>query len=385
MSHRGSCRPDPVQQMLIRTVLAPEEKLVERWTEWQASSNLDMLDPGSLRLLPLLYHRLKETDLDPSDLKPYRNVYRHFWYRNRVYLKILGEVADILNDADMTPLLLKGLPLALETYPDPALRPMLDLDFWLPAEQLLPAVALLKEIGWSPDREPPAQPDITWLAAVKAIQLNHENGTSIDLHGSIMSEIADPDYDRQVLDRSHPTTVLGSRVRIPAVTDVLFHTIAHGLKWNPLPPFRWIVDAMYLLNAQSDPIDWKQLAMDAERTNLSTRLNHGLKILRQFSDTQGGQNDQYRIPLLELPRRSAWEPLEHLLKTRNHFLPAQIGLILFDGWRHIRRVPVMKKPGDSLNYIKLRWNVTHTRKLPVEAMSRFRRLFWPRQDQHDHD
>ena len=60
MSHRGSCRPDPVQQMLIRTVLAPEEKLVERWAEWQASSNLDRLDPGSLRLLPLLYHRLKD-------------------------------------------------------------------------------------------------------------------------------------------------------------------------------------------------------------------------------------------------------------------------------------------------------------------------------------
>lgn len=377
MSHRGGCRPEPVQKMLIRTVLAPEAELVGRWQEWQSSSSLDDLDPGSLRLLPLLYHRLKETDLDPTDLKPYRNVYRHFWYRNRVYMKILGETAGVLNKAGLTPLVLKGLPLALEAYPDPALRPMLDLDLWLPANQLALAVDPLKKIGWVPDREPPAQPDITWLAAVKAIQLNHETGTSIDLHGTIMSEIADPDYDRQVLERSRPYTILGAQVRMPAVTDILFHTIAHGLKWNSLPPFRWIVDAMHLVNIPNSPVDWDQLAVDAERACLATRLSHGLNILQQFVDIPDESDHPAPIRALARNRHARWESMEHLMKTRNHALPARIGLVLFDGWRHIRRIPLRKRPGGLLNYMKLRWNVARIRRLPAEALMRVGRLIWP--------
>ena len=48
------------------------------------------------------------------------------------------EIAELLEEADIRALVLKGLGLAYQIYPTPALRPISDLDLFLKKDELCP-------------------------------------------------------------------------------------------------------------------------------------------------------------------------------------------------------------------------------------------------------
>ncbi|NOY22198.1 MAG: nucleotidyltransferase family protein [Acidobacteria bacterium] len=371
MKQKGGCLPDSQQKALIQTLLAAPETRPALWQEWKNQSNLEKLDSGSLRLLPLLYFRLKEAEFTEAELTRYHGIYRHYWYRNRLYLKALGSVLTALNQLAITPLLLKGLPLALETYPDPALRPMMDMDLYIPPKRLPEAVHCLSETGWVPDRLPPEKPDERWLAAVKAVELAHSDGLTLDLHGTILSEIADSSFDALILANARPFTLLNGNALLPHPTGLLFHTIAHGYRWNSSPPFRWIVDTAELLHRHRDELNVAQLVQTAEQFNLTKRIQKGMELVNSYLNnefrelTYAFAKSGYSMPL--------WEQMEHWLITRNHVLPARTGYLVFDTWRWIRRHPWRVRISECLQFLKLRWNITHSRQLPVELFQRIRR------------
>lgn len=369
MTRHGSCLPDPNQELLIRALLSPPEHRENMWRQWKDRISLDSLDPGSLRLLPLLYYRLKKSGISDSSLKAYRGIYRHFWYRNRIYLGHLGRILNTLNAHNIVPVLLKGLPLALTVYSDPGLRPMLDMDLYVPPHQLLETVLVLKENGWTPDRMPPEKPDERWLAAVKAVHLAHPDGISIDLHGTWMSEIADPVLDREMGGRSTPFSIADGKARLPDPTDLLFHTIVHGHRWNTLPPFRWIVDAVELIQAAGDRLDMNRMMQTAERYHLHTRLTNGLVILKRHMTSAGLDADIIPTPSpgYHAPR---WERLEHRLKTAETEVVARTGNVAFDCWRWIRRFEGKSRYSELANHLKQRWHIRRAAKLPVEAVRR---------------
>ncbi len=60
----------------------------------------------------------------------------------------LAAVLDALAAAGITPILFKGAALAHLAYPDPACRPMGDLDLWLAAAEMPAAVAALQAAGY---------------------------------------------------------------------------------------------------------------------------------------------------------------------------------------------------------------------------------------------
>lgn len=373
MKHRGSCLPNSQQKRLIRTLLASPGTRSVLWQEWEKRNNLDSLDPGSLRLLPLLYHRLREAGLPDNQLTRYHGIYRHYWFRNRLYLKSLESILTSLNQLEIKPLLLKGLPLALETYPDPALRPMMDLDIYIPPGRLSEAVHCLSDAGWRPDQLPPELPDERWLAAVKAVQLIHPEGITIDLHGTVLSEIADPSFDALMLANARPITLLNGNALTPHPTELLFHTIVHGYCWNSLPPFRWIVDAVELLHRHRDELDMARLIRTAEQFNLVRQIQQGLELLNRYLEngfqieTRSFSTTGYHVSL--------WERTEHWLKSRDQVLTARTGNLLFDTWRWIRRHQWHRRIPEIFRYLKLRWNIENTWKVPIEAIRRVRSRF----------
>ncbi len=371
MTYRGGCLPNAQQELLIRILLASPETRSELWQKWKARNDLESLDSGSLRLLPLLYHRLKEAEVPDNRLTKYHGIYRHYWYRNRLLLKNLGDILRLLNQLDIRPLLLKGLPLALEIYSDPALRPMMDMDLYIVPDKLHEAVACLSEAGWHPDQLPPQYPDARWLTAVKAIQLTHPDGIAIDLHGTVLSEIADPAFDAQMLANARPTTVLNGNALSPHPTDLLFHTIAHGYRWNSLPPFRWIVDSAELLHRHRDELDMERLVRTAEQFNLVRRIQKGIeRVNRYLEDGLQGETSCFSGTGYRMP---SWERLENWLKTRDQALPALAGNLLFDTWRWLRRHRHSRRFPEFFRFLKLRWRVDHSRELPVEAIRRIHR------------
>jgi hypothetical protein len=52
--------------------------------------------------------------------------------------------------------------------------------------------------------------------------------------------------------------------------------------WNPIPPIRWIADAITLINSDDFTIDWQRLINMAQKHYFSLRLKKGLRYLHDI-------------------------------------------------------------------------------------------------------
>ncbi len=112
--------------------------------------DLEDLDAGSIRLLPLLYRSLERGGAHHALLGKLKGVYRHAWYGNQLRLRDAAVVLGELRRRGIEPMLLKGAALTLLHYRDYGLRPMEDVDVLVRAEQWQPAIAALTDLGWRP-------------------------------------------------------------------------------------------------------------------------------------------------------------------------------------------------------------------------------------------
>ena len=62
-------------------------------------------------------------------------------------------------------------------------------------------------------------------------------------------------------------------------TDMLFHVIVHGVKWNPEPPIRWIADAMTIIQSSDFEIDWPRIISHAKKYMVCLQIREGLNYL----------------------------------------------------------------------------------------------------------
>ena len=126
---------------------------------------------------------------------------------------------------------LKGAWLAWNAWPDPALRPLRDLDLYLPGDAALKARDLLLAQGWQQDLDDgfaqlgPAG----WLARFKALPaLTSPAGVVVDLHarlwddGKVSPPAADALFERALADPEHP------HLLYPGAVDQLMHLSIHA-------------------------------------------------------------------------------------------------------------------------------------------------------------
>src|SRR5688572_8020735 len=101
----------PPQRLLLRSVLCEADAAGEAFAEWRRRVDLDLIDPESNRLLPLLARRLD--DIAPTDpvRDRVRGIYRHAWVRNQLILRDAASLARALGDGGVPVLVLKGAAL----------------------------------------------------------------------------------------------------------------------------------------------------------------------------------------------------------------------------------------------------------------------------------
>jgi hypothetical protein len=123
------------------------ETLLHRGIDWP----LLLASARQHRLLPLLYHRLRQLDAGsvPEEVMAhlrtayYTNLLRNEWLRAQ-----LQEIVAALRQDGVDSLVLKGGALAWTIYPSPAQRPMADLDLMVRPEHGERAAAVLGSLGF---------------------------------------------------------------------------------------------------------------------------------------------------------------------------------------------------------------------------------------------
>ena len=258
----------PFHLRILRVALLPPDRAMPEWQILRKHLDLDTLrDTEAIKLLPLVYRALVEADVDDPHLARLKGLVRRAWYDNQRLFHGVGTALDALEAAGVRAILLKGVPLVLQCYPEIGLRPMADVDVLVEpaarrrrgrcpgtgrmAERLDPRSAR----GTSPFGE----------QMLHQVNCQSADGFTIDLHWRYVPWVArdGSGQDPGLWARARPLDVVGHHALSPSPEDLLLLVILHAFRagWATAP--RWIADTTFLVRALGADLDWDRLV---ERT-----------------------------------------------------------------------------------------------------------------------
>jgi len=365
----GGYWPTRMHELLLKAALLQGDVALDAWNGWMAGVDLDRLDQGSYRLLPLLYRNLVACGVDDPLLRNLKGIYRMAWYRNQMLFRTAASLLQALHDAGIRTMLLKGLALSLLYYRDYGLRPMYDWDVVVPIGQAQEAIRLMIELGWRPKaRSPRVLLRDGFFSVSHSCEFRDDDDHACDLHWHVLDECRYENADDDFWGRAAPVEFFGVRTLALDPTDQLLHVCVHGARWSRVPPVRWVADAAMILNSQS-MLDWERLVAHVRKRRLVLQMVDTLGYLRDLLDAP--------VPPLVLQRLCAMpvstvERMEHWVKTRP--LGRLTGHLLQDWFRNLRTwrsaddAPL--RPGffGLLRYFQLLWGVDHLWQVPFHVV-----------------
>jgi len=217
-------------------------------------------------------------NLDPNIRSELRAVHHEYWAENQKLFRQLEILLQDLHHAGIATMVLKGAALSVLHYRDMASRPMSDCDVLVP-ENFGPALVrqYLRE-GWTPDCIPPDAPDNAYFYRYRhALDLVHPAHGKIDLHWHVLLEATEHGADRLFWEGSIPLRVKAVDTRALNPTDQLLHVCLHGYAFNPMPPVRWIADAVTIIRTST--VDWQRMLAVAGALGVAIPCAEALEFL----------------------------------------------------------------------------------------------------------
>lgn len=354
----GHCWPTPVQEHLLYAALTSGDDAVNAWRTWREEVDLEHIDSGSFRLLPLLYKNLLDLNVQDPVMQKLKGVYRRTWYHNQILFRDLIAFLQLFRDSRLDSMVLKGVALVLFHYKDYGVRPMDDCDLLVPYRQAEAAMELLQRSGWKPEY---------WRTDINVNYLHgmgfiDESGRRLDLHWHVLEECLQPEAGEIFWNGAVSTNLRGERVLALNPTDQLLHVCVHGIRWNHVPPLRWIADAMTLLRTAVNGIDWNRLVSRVEDCGVVLPVCEGLQYLRERMGASIPEEALFRLRRLSPTKveRRCYE-----ITTRR---PTAARRLLFHWYNHQRLVQsrgLERRAERFIGYLLKRWGLRSMWNLPA--------------------
>jgi len=197
-------------------------------------------------------------------------------------------VHKVLQQANIAHIALKGAYLASHAYPDPALRPMRDLDILVPKHSLLDAYQALLNAGLTR-----VDPNHRELAAAALVNkhlpplFSASSQISVELHGHLFDPPfdslmdAEPDQDPSLWSRSIKARLANQELAFESPTDLLLHLIVHAVydhQFNNGP--LTLSDLAFLMNTHA--IDWDNFWQIAGEHGLTKGCQLALHLTQRY-------------------------------------------------------------------------------------------------------
>ena len=326
MTHH-SAWPTPSQKLLLRAALS-EGDPATAWGEWRRSGGqIDDLDRDAQRVLPQLYRNLVDAGCDDPDRERLKGIYRHEWSSNQILFNAAGPALRALHDAGIEAMVLKGGAVA-GLYPDGlGTRPMRDIDILLRREAVDAGLRILASHGVATE-------DARRLARARrarhAYSLTGPTGFDLDLHWEALAKVGS---DVALWRSARPGLLGGAPVLVPAPADQLLQACVHGTGFTPAP-MRWIIDAMLILRASADDLDWEYLLAAAHDHGASRNLARALSVLVEDFDAAIPADVFTRLALTPA---STIERLESRVSSSSRRPPGASHVVELDRYLGLRR------------------------------------------------
>ena len=298
--------------MRVPSSIAPEDKLLflacrVQVSEEDAALAVQLAERGldweyvvetSIRhaVAPLLEHGLGEVsratgiDLERhvpgSARRDLRRLAEASGRRNRHIFETLRGITAALAAAGAEPVGLKDVQLAVDVYPDPALRPMGDVDLLVRHDDWDAAADALQTLGF----DPLPNADVPYMRRYASAQ--HFRRASDDLWIDLQWNVMQREWDRygdgsftydgaQMWRDAVQISGIDFALRAPALEDMLFHLCLHleGHRYGELILF---CDVAELLRRRGDELDWNRVLDVSRRYDAGPSVAYVLFVTRQL-------------------------------------------------------------------------------------------------------
>ncbi len=282
---KGDVWPSPAQELLLRAALVEDERALEAWSAVRPLIDVASLDGATQALLPKLRKNLLALGVHDELLSLFKGVHRYSWARNQTLLAPMMPIVAALEQAGIGTLLMKGAAFVADGRLDAGMRPMNDVDVLVSSAKLAAAIEVLLAGGLEPVGGVPP-----WYIADYAPRFVPSHGfrdaldRQLDLHWHVLHASCQGDADEAFWAAAQPIELLGVGTRALCPTDELLLVVLHGLRWNALPTYRWVVDAALLCGGEIGEIDWERLVEQARLRRVTSALGAGLGYLRRVLD-----------------------------------------------------------------------------------------------------
>ena len=353
------------QELLLKAALFSGNDAISAWEKWRTNTDLDSIDPGSYRLLPLLYNNLIKLKINDTLMKRLKGIYRRTWYENQIRLNLMIRLLELFQNSGIKTIVLKGIALIHLYYKDYGLRPMSDLDIFVPTNRAAEAIVLLRKSGWKAEYKSPEK----IINLFHSCDLTDNTGLHhLDLHWHLYIECCGPNADDDFWNGARETMIKNMSTNVLNPTDQLLHTCVHGMKWSKIPPFRWVADAMMILNSSQKEIDWNRLLIQAQKCRLTVPVLYSLEYL--------SKNFKVYIPpeVLKKIRKIPTLKIEHIeyrykIENQKKKLLGNIPVLWFDSLRLFRNRSFWQKLRGFIKYSKYFWKIENFWQLSSYVLS----------------
>lgn len=270
---------------------------------------------------PLMYDAFKRAGPDNMGVpaESFREL-KEEYYQTAAYNALLFEelekILGALEEAEIPVVLLKGAALAQTVYPDPALRPMSDLDLLVRYERLEQAIQIVNGAGYE-------SRSVSYWPSLKHILGHHENlqnqaGITLELHWKLgrRSEPEEEQYapcwqERQPFSGYLTEDGSASDISDPCVltyTDHFLYLSAHLFLQHGAARglLLWLYDLSRLLQDYEREIDWERLVSRSRLFGWSAPAGTVLSQLRDIFHMRIPDNLLAELKACQTSREREW-------------------------------------------------------------------------------
>lgn len=281
----GRIIPNYEQTLLIGAAILPENEALIKWLEWKESKGFtgaisaaniyDILDEGSIRLLPLIFRNLEHSN--DKEILLLKSNYKYHWVKNQKAIIAIQKVLTDFTTLGIDYVLLKGLSVLLAYYKDIGVRVTGDYDILIPKSQKEQALQYF-ESQW--------QTKLTYLERLQTKEFHAANfklpqGVDIDVHWHLNYENGLGNngnfFLQNAVNKQHQS---GLNYKILAPTHLIFHTIVHGISLSNINAIRWITDCVII--DKHETIDWQAVSELCIQYNYKLPFAIACKVLPSF-------------------------------------------------------------------------------------------------------
>ncbi|MGE3074358.1 MAG: nucleotidyltransferase family protein [Dehalococcoidia bacterium] len=363
--------PTPIQAAALGAALLPGEGAFAAYDELRAlTDNLDHMDAATFRMLPMVYRNLKALGVDDERLATLKGIYRQSWYRNRISVGSAMRAVTVLRANGVEPVALKGLGLIASAYREAALRPMHDVDLLIAPGSYRASVDALVDAGWKPLRGDRAD-FFRRVRVFHALPLAGPDGIEVDLHRRMLEENCFPGADEHALARTRCFEIGDDTVTTLAPEDHVINACVHGVRWDPVPALRWVLDVVVAVRSAGENFDWNYLVEEARNRRITLALAGALEFARSYESS---------IPEVVLEQLAAipadkLERFDFRVQQGGNGLGTQVARYFTRYGRLASGRGVLRKVTEFPTYLECMWELDSPSAVPRDGISRiWRRL-----------